>query len=338
MTLLSWLGGVGTAAVFLWSAAAEKPGALDEVEQVMPGRRGQATRISRPDADPLPVRDIAEGRNFTWTPEQASRPLRFRAGQVTLTIRNTVSEVSDDLVQPRITVEAPGRRSQVIRGTDSWPIGEHMIGIGELDRSGKRFVYYQGFSGGAHCCRVQIVAVVTDRAIEIVELGSWDGAPVDEFPRDVNGDGTVDFVERDDRFRYAFGGGGASYGPPQILNISPAYDWTRAVDVSLDPSFRHLYAAQMREAGRQCLTDQGGSGENADCAVYVAAAARIGRLDEAWRNMLRSYNRQDDYEFPTGCRFILTEHQDCPANAAIRFTNFPEALRHFLRENGYIAL
>ena len=260
MTLIGWLGSLGATAAFLWSAIGDKPGALPDVDQVMSERRGEVARISRPDANPLPLRQIAEGRNITWMPEQASRPLRFRAGEVTLTVRNAISNVGDDLVQPRITVEAPGRTPAVIEGTHGWPIAEHMIGVGVLDGAGKRFVYYQGFSGGAHCCRVLIVAVVTARSIEVVELGNWDGAPIDEFPRDVNGDGTVDFVEHDDRFRYAFGGGGASYGPPQILNISPDYFWTRAVDVSLEPSFRQIYVAQMREAGRRCLTYQGGSG------------------------------------------------------------------------------
>ena len=49
---------------------------------------------------------------------------------------------------------------------------------------------------------------------------------VAEFPSDVDGDGTPDFMLKDDRFDYAFAPYTESHKPPRIFNIEGA-KWSR---------------------------------------------------------------------------------------------------------------
>jgi hypothetical protein len=250
-----------------------------------------------------------------------------------------VGEGGGLIVKPQILVEVPGLAPVVIEGADARIGHEQMIGIGRLDRDGPRFVYYQGYTGGMHCCVVPIVAVIGAQSISIIEMGSGEGGPDQQFPRDVSGDGIVDFVARDDRFMHAFGGTPDSHGPPLILNIRGEPDYRPQVeDVSWEPQFRPLYLAQMREDRAGCASAPQAETANANCARYVASAARIGRLDQAWREMLRAPTSASALNLPSACRFVLRQRQNCPAGAEIRFTNYPDALRHFLRETGYIAL
>lgn len=298
----------------------------------------QPPEITDPNAEALPIRHIASSEIVSWTTDDVERPIRLRADGVTLTIRTVASPEGGNIVHAEVLVEAEKLAPVTFRGPNDRIGGEQMIGIGRLDRDGTRFVYYQGYTGGAHCCRVPIVAVIGARSIRAIELGSWDGGPRAIFPRDVNGDGAVDFVERDERFRYAFGGGAVSYGPPQILNIeTPGYA-AQLVDVSWNPSFRPLFMARMREARHGCVTAPVPDAVNADCALYAAAAARAGRFSQAWREVLRAPTHAGELDLPAACRFILRERETCPTEAQIVFTSYPDALRHFLRETGYIAL
>ena len=70
--------------------------------------------------------------------------------------------------------------------------------------------------------------------------------------------------------------------------------------------------------------------------VVLGFVAR--QFDQAWREMLNAHDRRGVTEVPNGCRFVLRDRQVCPPAAIVRFRDFPEALRHHLRGNGYIAL
>ena len=53
--------------------------------------------------------------------------------------------------------------------------------------------------------------------------------------------------------------------------------------------------------------------------------------------MLRAYDRDSGWELPTGCRVALNTNGECPPASVIRYTNFPDALRAFLVQEGYLA-
>ena len=267
------------------------------------------------------------GTNVTWSQQRRPRPITYRFGDVTLEVRPVADE---GLYAPRITVRQ-GRYSAVMTGAAASPAYEHKLGVGAFDQRGTRFVYLQSFTGGAHCCNEVQAAIVGPRGIRVVEIGTFDGDPEDAFPRDLDGDGVVDFVQRDNSFLYTFASYAGSFAPPQILNIVG----NRTVNVSTRPGFRRLFRDAMNEAGPICVRPE--VDRNGACAGYVAAAARIGQSDAAWTVMLRAYDRDSGWDLPTGCRVALDRQGGCPEASTIRYANFPDALRAFLVRQGYLA-
>lgn len=272
------------------------------------------------------VVDARIGTNVTWSQRRRPRPVVYRFGDVTLEVR----PVADNgLYAPRVIVRQ-GRSSVVMTGAATPPSYEHKLGVGRLDRRGTRFVYFQSFTGGAHCCNEVQAAVIGPRGIRVVQIGSFDGGPEDAFPRDLDGDGMVDFVQGDDAFLYTFSSYAGSMAPPKIFNIVG----NRVADVSTRPGFRRLYREAMNQARPNCVQQEGE--RNGACAGYVASAARIGEFDAAWAVMLRSWDRNSDWELPTGCRVALNASGECPPDAVIRYATYPDALRAFLVEQGYL--
>ena len=71
------------------------------------------------------------------------------------------------------------------------------------------------------------------------------------------------------------------------------------------------------------------------CAAYVASAARLGRFDQAWSEMLRAYDRNSNWPLPGDCRVALVDYR-CPEGQRTEYADYPEALRAFLVQQGYI--
>ncbi len=266
------------------------------------------------------------GTNVTWSRQRRPRPVIYRFGDVTLEVR---AIADDGLFTPRVTVRQ-GRNSAVMNGAATSPTYEHRLGVGRLDRRGTLFVYFQSFTGGAHCCNELQAAVIGPHGIRVVELGTFDGGPEEAFPRDLDGDGAVDFVQRDDAFLYTFASYAGSMAPPKIFNLTG----NRFVDVSARPGFRRMFREAMNDARTNCV--QQSPDRNGACAGYVAAASRIGQFDAAWAVMLRAYERDSGWELPTGCRVAPGANGECPAASVIHYTNYPDALRAFLVQQGYI--
>lgn len=275
---------------------------------------------------PPPVVRSDLGKIVTWSQEHRPRPVTWRFGDVTLEVRGVAD---GGLYAPRVTIRR-GSLSAVMNGAAAQPSFEHKLGVGLLDRRGTRFVYLQSFTGGAHCCNEVQVAVIGPRSIRVVQLGAFDGGPTDAFPRDLDGDGLVDFEQQDDSFLYSFSSYAGSMAPPKILNIVGG----RAVDVSSRPGFRRLFRDAMNRARPNCLRRDGE--RNGACAGYVASAARAGQFASAWAVMLRAYDRNSGWELPGGCRVRLDSGGECPPASVIRYTNYPDALRAFLVRQGYI--
>ena len=280
-------------------------------------------------AAPAAPTPLAIGSQVDWAFDGPPRALRYRAGEVTLRVRAVSDPETPDLFRLRMLVEAPGRRPQLIESAPVSAVMPHRFGIGRFDRAGTPFVYVQSYTGGAHCCTEIRVAIVEPERIRLAELGAWDGEPSKAFPKDVDGDGMVDFVQTDDRFRYRFASGAGSRTPPQVLNVVDG----AVVDVSTRPGFRPLFAKAMREFRRECRDDDGEP--NGACAAYAASAARAGRFEEAWAEMLREHDRGDRSSLPEGCR-LAGRDDDCPEASVIHFRDYPEALRHFLVGWGYL--
>jgi len=158
-----------------------------------------------------------------------------------------------------------------------------------------------------------------------IEFGLWDGDPLPEFPDDVDGDRTPDFVLKDDRFDYAFAPYTESHKPPRIFNIERA----KVVEVSRNSRYNEIYRAEMNSAHAGCVRHK-----NAACAAFVASASRLGQRDWAWEIMLAHYRHSTDWDFPTKCR-VTRVNDLCPPGQSEQFSEFPDALAWFLTDTGY---
>ncbi len=274
------------------------------------------------------VRNVPLGSQVEWSFERYPQPVTYRFGEVSLDVR--AIDLGERLVAPEMTVRVAGRSPLVMRGTEVFPTAAHHIGVGRLTRGGPLFVMLQSFTGGAHCCNEIQVALVQPGGIRLVQVGTWDGGPGD-FPKDEDGDGAVDIVQGDDSFLYSFASYAESLSPPQIINIIDG----SPVDVSDRPSFRPVYERFLGAARPHCLTARREESSNGSCAAYVAAAARIGQFDAAWQRMLSAYNQSYEWDFPNGC--AVETQGECPEGSVISYRTFPESLRAFLIERGYIS-
>ena len=272
-----------------------------------------------------PVRNLPAGRMGEWTPQRQPRGVTFRSGTTTLTFRKSPGS-GEDGTQPALTVAMRGFQPVTLQGADTYPTMAHRVAVGRWSRDGMPFVFFQSFSGGAHCCTsIQIVYPDAGR-LRVVDLGQWDGDYAGQVPKDEDGDGRVDFLQVDNRFLYTFSSYAGSFAPPQILNVVGG----EVVDVSTKPSFRRLFEATAGEARAGCATTS--PDRNGACAGYVAASARLGRFDAAWADMMRHYDRET--MGPSACRVPQGE-EGCPEGHEVEQV-FPVGLRAFLQEHGYI--
>ena len=270
------------------------------------------------------VRTVEERTPIDWSYAREPNPVRYRVGDVMLTVHGRREADMPDLIVPVLRVAMPGLAPVEAEGSPTGEGFEHRITVDRWDAE-RRYVLFQSFSGGAHCCNMIQLILPEDGRLQRIELGEWDGGYLDEMPTDLDGDGRIDFVLRDDVFLYAFTSYAESFPPPQVINIvggSP-------VDVSASPAFRPLFESAMADARPLCVEEHA----NGACAAYVATAARVGRLDQAWAEMLQAYHRDADWPFPVECRVTAAEGQ-CPEGQ--RIETYPDALRQFLIDHGYI--
>ncbi len=284
-----------------------------------------------PEASPMPVApagpELTVGETLEWSPETASPETVRQVG--TLVVRIT-RKAEDDMVAPVVTVSR-GDDAVVMTGESVGPTYTHRISSVRNVAGAGPVVMLQSFSGGAHCCNHVQLAGLSGGRMKIVDLGSWDGDGMG-VPTDLNGDGVADFVERDNAFLYAFAAYAMSYAPPTVLNVTGG----RVVDVSRRKDYRRLYLEEMAKAGETCRTAADGMDRNGACPSYVASAARVGRLDEAWADMVRSYSATEDWEYPTGC--TTRTAGECPEASRIVYKSYPEALLAFLKQHGYVSV
>ena len=223
-------------------------------------------------------------------------------------------------------LRAPTGESTSIHGQVGYPIPSAGFGVGKLDtQSSTPQVIFTSYTGGLHCCTQINVLELVEGKWRTIKLGMWDGDPLAVFPSDVDGDGTADFVLKDDRFNYAFAPYAESHNPPRIFNIEGG----RVIEVGQEARYNAVYEADMASALSGCVKHK-----NAPCAAFVADAARLGRRAWAWNIMLSHYRRSSDWNFPTKCNVPLASDV-CPPGQSEQFREFPDALAWFLTDTGY---
>ncbi len=116
--------------------------------------------------------------------------------------------------------------------------GSKSVSVRDLDKDGVGEAVFDLYSGGAHCCEI---TYLYDGATEIVH--DW-ADPGYEF-KDIDGDGTDEFVSADARFQYTLADSfAASYPPAQIFRLANG----ALQDVTKDPSVAPAVRTDARRA------------------------------------------------------------------------------------------
>ena len=270
------------------------------------------------------VRMESAATMLSWAAKDDAEKQTYFIDGYTLTLSTHVHSNGERVAFLR--VRAPTGESTSIHGQIGFPVPSAGFGVGKLDPLGvTQQVIFTSYTGGLHCCTQITVLELFDGAWRKINLGQWDGDPLKDFPSDVDGDGTPDFVLKDDRFDYAFAPYTESHKPPRIFNIEGA----KLVEVGKEARYDSVYDADMKSAYAGCMKRK-----NAACAAFVANASRLGRREWAWNVMLAHYRQSTDWNFPTKCKVPL-EAGVCPPGRSEQFREFPEALAWFLTDTGY---
>jgi hypothetical protein len=279
---------------------------------------------TRADGPKLPELNI--GETLEWTAEKASGALLRQAGPYALEI----SKREEDGMAAPVLKLSVGAQSVSFEGEMASPGYPNRITLLQNRAGAAPVVMLQSFSGGAHCCNHIQLAGYSAGRLKVVDVGLWDGDQI-EPPKDVSGDGVADFQMIDNSFLYAFTAYAMSYAPPKILNVLGG----KVIDVSTRPEFKPFFEKAMQEARSTCVRSEDGATRNGACAAYVAEAARIGKLNRAWPEMLSAYDASQDWEWPKGC--WVGDDNGCPTGQEIVYKSYPEALLAFLKSLGYVA-
>jgi uncharacterized protein YecT (DUF1311 family) len=310
--LLLVLAGAGVAALAPKFRLPERPAAAET--NVAPNTAELVAETASADTAP----------QNTWIEWASDKPLNtYRVGGFDFSFRPIVD---DGLNAARMRVATADGVSTELTGQALTWAARADFAVVQLDASkADRQVLFSSFSGGAHCCTSLTLLEIKDGAWRATDLGQRDGDAA-QLPRDVDGDGLKEFIFGDQSFLYAFDSYAGSWAPTVVISVSDG----RSRDVSAQARFRSVYQRELAEMREAC-----GERANGACAAYVATAARVGQLDQAWAFMLRSYDQSSDWIYPSACR-VRTAAQ-CPAEAELKFASFPESLQWFLGEQGYTA-
>jgi hypothetical protein len=243
-------------------------------------------------------------------------------------------EVSDDehaatYADAKITVQFAGLPAYEVPKDDyrSSPYGIS-VGIGRMAPGDPGpTVLIGGYSGGMHCCATLQAISLVDGAPVSTLLPMKDGVPIEDFPTDIDGDGTRDFDWIDQSLLYAFSSYAGSWPVPRIYNLRRG----EAIDVSREPRYASRFRKFAAKALAECRVDAVESA--APCAAYAYAMAIQGQTEEGIRTAVA--HAEEPPWFPHDC---LVEDLDepCPEGKKRTFAGFEDALRWLMRKHGYL--
>lgn len=252
----------------------------------------------------------------------------YTAGDLTLTFRPKSARAhSSEALLTIAKAKGPSITYPFIGGFES---PQTQFAVGRFDPKDPNLEVLLGpYTGGAHCCLQRRIFVLAGGKWKVLEIPAGLNTDQVELPKDVDGDGTPDFVLFDDRFAYQFGCFACSAMPPRIFFVRSG----ALVDASASRKYDAIFRRDLTEAKAAC------AGKDTDkglCAGVAADGARLGAFEENWRWMLTHYPRGSDWDYPQGCKVAIRDDQECPKGKEINYADFPESLAWFLKRNGYI--
>jgi hypothetical protein len=168
---------------------------------------------------------------------------------------------------------------------------EQAFQIRDLDRDGQPEVIVDLFTGGTHCCTYSQIyhfdaAGGSYRAIQ----HRWGNSFYQLV--DLDGDGTPEFLSRDDRFTSQFTSYAGSANPLQIWHYRQGklIDQTRAYRPQLEASAQQHLIDLQRVAANQ-------GDVKGIIAAYLADRYSLGQRKEGWKLVEQLYKAQDREQF-----------------------------------------
>ena len=243
-----------------------------------------------------------------------------------LTARLTYKKADDLYSDMRVTITRTGGASVTFRLRPDGPLAPHAPGhwqpgsrsiyIRNLDASREPEVVVDLFTGGAHCCYYSIVFRYVPAIRRYVRVSHLWG---DDLPllKDLNGDGTPEFISGDFEFDYAF--------TDYVNTVEPIQIWRfvsgRFRVVSRDFPNEIRRSSNNHWADYRQLLAGGGTARGA-LAAYLAEKYLLGEEAQGW-TALRSVAARGDLALRIG---------DSPRDSAnVYLAN----LRTFLVKHGY---
>jgi len=251
-------------------------------------------------------------------------PVQTTLNSGTITVKIDYQPIR--LGDPTQNLEAPNLRYQIMENGQVQmqdrrnTIGSGRVFLRDFDKSGTPEVIVVTFSGGAHCCTSTFIYTKHQGKFQRVETGGKDSRGFDY--QDLDGDGTIELISRDQSFYYAFSAYAFSFPPSQIFSLKEGklVDTTRNYPRYLRAELQRMFAA-IEE-----LTRENGQ-INGVLAGYVAQKALLGEFAQGWQLMLARYDRSSDWG-------LVTYDQD--GKEVSRYRDFPTALRAHLQRYGYL--
>lgn len=198
--------------------------------------------------------------------------------------------------------------------------GHGSVNLQDLDSSGTPEVIVTTYTGGAHCCTIYSIYSWQDNEFAKTQTVPLDGGG-GQF-KDLDGEGNVEFITRDQAFFYAFSSYAGSFPPSLILTFDQGQfdDTTPQFESQLRSTAWQMYQAIVQ--GKQ-----EGLNINGMLAGYVAQKILLGEYEQAWDFMQVHYDRTSDWG--------LEIYSDT-GEVMGRYPDFPTALQAFLIQLGYL--
>ena len=255
--------------------------------------------------------------------------LRRGVVEVVAQQRRRINKYGKHVLQPVAVVRVNGREVGRLSGAE-WQTPASLVQIAEMDPSNPYpEVLLSSFTGGAHCCK-QIQVLTSDRNGKNwreVKLGPFDGGP--SPAEDPLRSGRFLIVSIDNRFLYRFACYACSTAPARIW----ALQGDAFVDVSHRPEFMPIHRRNLQRMAAWFQQKKPRSA-NGFLAGYVANKALVGEFADGWARMLQRFESSSDWDL-TECKGQLDFTGKCQGREIV-YSSFPQALRAFLIETGYI--
>lgn len=268
---------------------------------------------------PAPEPDWVE-----WDADRDRSPRSYQAGPFGVMLSAAVTD--DGLLRPVLAIsDGKGQPLTLEGAAGAMRMARAEFSVGPFDRrSAGPQLLVRTFTYGAHCCFEYKLVERRDGRWLVHDLGQFDGAGM-PTPKDLDGDGRLEFLGGDQRFLYAFGPYAFSAVPPQVHEIAGG----KLVDVSADPRYRPVYEADAAKARKACQANP----EPGVCIPYAATMARLGRLEETWSVILAADPGPESGDSPVGCWGGRTY---CDGDRQIPATSFRHKVELALTGLGYL--